>query len=170
MQRILRSLINVTGSEVQEVLLNNFNRIHGSAIRWIRHEDVRIFSFLNYYYNDQFEATRFPNFRGQWEMPSIETVRFYFEGLRDSEVILRLRDVAVAGFYTGPVFDALLVQIQQQNEVLFPVNPKPVQVSVQPEPSFQGASIWERIRDPSIGVVDDVVPNSDSPFDSASKI
>jgi replicative DNA helicase len=108
MKRLLRSVIDfgATSQErglTQDNLLLNFQRIRESPLEWELPEDTAIYKFLGSYFQ--------PNM----EMPSIETVRDYFE--KDTEVTERLKDIEAAQFYIRTNFAHLLkTLIEQQNQ------------------------------------------------------
>ena len=106
MKRLLRSVIDVNGAITQENLVHNFTKLINTRIEWGRDEDTRIYGFAYQY------------FSAQLEMPSIQTVKDYFEGNDDLEVTERLKVVEVAESYTRTNFSYLLTQIlEEQNKI-----------------------------------------------------
>ena len=106
MKRLLRSVIDVRGSITQENLVHNFTKLMNTKVDWGRDEDTRIYGFVYQY------------FSAQLEMPSIQTVKDYFEGTDDLEVTERLKDIEVAEFYIRTNYSYLLTQIlEEQNKI-----------------------------------------------------
>ncbi len=106
MKRLLRSIIDVKGSISQENLVKNFTKLMNSKIDWGRSDDTKVYNFVYQF------------FQGQLEMPSIATVKDYFERVDDIEVTERLKDIEAADFHFRTNFSYLLTTIlEEQNRV-----------------------------------------------------
>lgn len=102
MKRLLRSVIDVNGI-TQENLVSNFQKLINSTLEWDRPEDKQIFDFTKSY------------FQQRLEMPSIQTVRDYFDG--DTEIVERIKDVVAAEGYIRTNFAHLLQSLlEKQNQ------------------------------------------------------
>ncbi len=106
MKRLLRSIIDVQGSISQENLVFNFTKLMNAKIEWGRQDDAKIYNFVYQY------------FSGQLEMPSISTVRDYFERIDDIEVMERLKIIEAAEKHFRSNFTWLLTSIlDEQNRL-----------------------------------------------------
>jgi replicative DNA helicase len=105
MKRLLRSIIDVKGV-TQENLVFNFTKLMNAKIEWGRQDDTKIYNFIYQY------------FSGQLEMPTLSTIKDYFERLDDLEVTERLKDVEAAEAYIRTNFSYLLSSIlDEQNRL-----------------------------------------------------
>jgi hypothetical protein len=106
MKRLLRSIIDIKSTITQENLVFNFTKLMNAKIEWGRQDDTKIYNFIYQY------------FSAQLEMPSIATVRDYFERLDDLEVTERLKIVETSEFHVRTNFSYLLTQIlDEQNRL-----------------------------------------------------
>lgn len=106
MKRLLRSIIDIGGGISQENLVINFTKLMNARVEWGRDDDDRIYKFI------------FQFFQSQLEMPSIQTVRDYFERVDDTEVTHRLEVIEAAIPYIRTNFSHLLTQIlEEQNKI-----------------------------------------------------
>jgi replicative DNA helicase len=109
MKRLLRSVIDFDSTVNQDHLTANFQKLRGAHLDWVRPEDQRIYEYcLNY-------------FGQRMELPSIQTVNDYFQGIGntgDIEAVERLKEIAGATVYVRTNFIHLLHSIQEeQNKV-----------------------------------------------------
>jgi hypothetical protein len=106
MKRLLRSVIDIESGITQENLVFNFTKLMNSRVEWGRTDDEKVFNFV------------FQYFQGQLEMPSLQTVRDYFERIDDIETLERLRDISAAVPYIRTNFSSLLTQLlDEQNRL-----------------------------------------------------
>ena len=106
MKRLLRSIIDFQGIIQPENLAHNFLRLRDSHIQWQRPEDLRIYQYIQNY------------FQSRLEMPAIETVKDYFGRASDIECLERLKDVEAASYYVRTNFAHLLqTLVEDQNRI-----------------------------------------------------
>ncbi len=102
---LLRSIIDIKGI-TQDNLVFNFTKLMNSKMDWGRQDDTKIYNFVYQF------------FQGNLEMPSIHTVRDYFEHIDDLEVTERLKDIEAADFYIRTNFSFLLTTLlDEQNRL-----------------------------------------------------
>jgi replicative DNA helicase len=106
MLNLLRSVIDVNGKITQENLVFNYTKLLNAKIDWGRSDDDKLFKFLYQY------------FQTQLEMPSLDTVRDYFERTDDLEVKRRLEVIETAVPYTRSNFHHLLSQLLEEQAKL----------------------------------------------------
>ena len=106
MKRLLRSIIDVKGAVTQENLVFNFTKLMNAKIEWGRQDDTKVYNFIYQF------------FSAQLEMPSIQTVKDYFEGIDDLEVTERLKVIESAEWYIRTNFSHLLTQILDEQHKL----------------------------------------------------
>jgi replicative DNA helicase len=110
MKRLLRSIIDIKGSITQENLVFNFTKlkalVDGGRFAWARPDDLKVYNFVYQY------------FSAQLEMPSVATVRDYFERLDDLEATERIKDVEAADFHIRTNFSYLLGQLVEEQRRL----------------------------------------------------
>lgn len=106
MKRLLRSVVDIgDGSITQDQLSDNFQKLYATEIEWTRPEDQRIFDYLLGF------------FQQRTELPSLQTVRDYFEGIGtvgDIEAVERLKDIESASWYTRSNFQHLLRTLKEE--------------------------------------------------------
>lgn len=109
MKRLLRSVIDLGDNSItQDQLSGNFQRLHSSGLEWSRPEDQRIFAYILVY------------FQQRMELPSVQTLRDYFQGIGsvegiggDIEAVERLKDIEAAPYYVRSNFNHLVNTLKE---------------------------------------------------------
>lgn len=106
MKRLLRSILDIQSAVPQEKLLQNYTKLRDARVDWELPEDEAIYDYIAKY------------FQQRLEMPSLTTVRDYFESTDNTEVLERLKDVSAAQAYERTNFTHLLASIlEKQNQI-----------------------------------------------------
>jgi replicative DNA helicase len=104
-KRLLRSVIEFDKEVTPENLVRNFQLLQKTAIvgqlEWNRPEDDQIYKYVLGFFIQHFE------------MPSIQTVLDYFQGVKAVDVIERLKDIQAERPYARTNFVHLLQSIQE---------------------------------------------------------
>ena len=100
MKRLLRSVIDFGDDQISpEALSTNFRRLRTSGAEWVRPADQKIYNYIHeFFVNNQ-------------ELPSVQTIRDFFERDDDIEVAERLKDVQAAPVYVHTNYAFLLKTI-----------------------------------------------------------
>lgn len=103
MKELLRGVIDF-GDEgiLPDALTSNLQHLLASGVSWDRTDDRKILRFVKDY------------FEGQYEVPSIVTVRNYFERSEDVEAIERLKDIAPVQIHIRSNYSYLVRQHKEE--------------------------------------------------------
>lgn len=107
MKRLLRSVIDFEDNRITKDSLGaNFQRLQASGIEWTQPVDEKIYRFCHEFFGDNFE------------LPTISTLRDYFQRADDIEVLERLKDIEVSPVYVRKNYQHLLNQLlEDQNRI-----------------------------------------------------
>lgn len=106
MKRLLRSVIDVDGQFSQENLVLNFQKLLGAQVEWGRPDDTRVYNYVHQFFTQHLEV------------PSMVTLFDHFEGLKDVEVIERLKDFkAIQGYIRTNYTHLLKTILEEQNKI-----------------------------------------------------